>query len=281
MTLIAGAVQQRMHIPRGASNYQMREPSLIVGLTCHIDNARIPNQEKLQGDTHDYTPTSCRIRARRPRHSPLRNRHGACRDDVENLAPVSRRHHRQGRFPRPAGARLCRRDREALGRRAERRGIITANEAAVDLLDAAEKGSVAIVFGREDKGLPNEALDLAHRVVTIPTTNYASLNLAQAVLIALYELHLKADDATRKLAPPSKLTDPPTSERLEMLFADAYRALEAIAFFKTRNQEHVMRSLRSIIYRAQIDGRETDFLRAMSIEVLRTIDRERRSAGKQ
>jgi tRNA C32,U32 (ribose-2'-O)-methylase TrmJ len=118
-------------------------------------------------------------------------------------------------------------------------------------------------------------------VVTIPTTNHASLNLAQAVLIGLYELHLKADDATRKLAPPSKLTDPPTSERLEMLFADAYRALEAIAFFKTRNQEHVMRSLRSIIYRAQPDSRETDFLRAMSIEVLRTIDRERRSAGKQ
>ena len=166
-------------------------------------------------------------------------------------------------------------------RRAERRGIITAAEAAVDLLDAAENGNVAIVFGREDKGLSNEALDLAQRVVTIPTTNHASLNLAQAVLIALYELHLKADDATRKLAPPSKLTDPPTSERLEMLFADAYRALEAIAFFKTRNQEHVMRSLRSIIYRAQPDSRETDFLRAMSIEVLRTIDRERRSAGKQ
>jgi tRNA/rRNA methyltransferase/tRNA (cytidine32/uridine32-2'-O)-methyltransferase len=66
-----------------------------------------------------------------------------------------------------------------------------------------------------------------------------------------------------------------------MLFADAYRALEAIAFFKTRNEEHVMRSLRSLIYRAEPDGRETDFLRAMSIEVLRTIDRERRARGNQ
>ncbi len=166
-------------------------------------------------------------------------------------------------------------------RRAARREIVTPAEAAEDLLGFAEQGSVAIVFGREDKGLSNEALDLAQRVVTIPTTDHASLNLAQAVLIALYELHLRADDATRKLAPPSKLTDPPTSERLEMLFADAYRALEAIAFFKTRNEEHVMRSLRSIIYRAQPDGRETDFLRAMSIEVLRTIERERRAAEKQ
>jgi len=165
-------------------------------------------------------------------------------------------------------------------RRAARRGIVTPREAAEDLLDFAEQGNVAVMFGREDKGLPNEALDLAQVVVTIPTTNHASLNLAQAVLIALYELHLRSDDATRQLAPPSKLTDPPTSERLELLFGDAYKALEAIAFFKTRNEEHVMRSLRSIIYRAQPDGRETDFLRAMSIEVLRTIDRERRSAGK-
>jgi len=166
-------------------------------------------------------------------------------------------------------------------RRAARRGIVTPAQAADDLLEFAEQGSVAVMFGREDKGLPNEALDLAQKVVTIPTTDHASLNLAQAVLIALYELHLRADDATRTLAPPSKLTDPPSSERLEMLFADAYRALEAIAFFKTRNEEHVMRSLRSIIYRAQPDGRETDFLRAMSIEVLRTIERERRAAGKQ
>jgi tRNA/rRNA methyltransferase/tRNA (cytidine32/uridine32-2'-O)-methyltransferase len=164
-------------------------------------------------------------------------------------------------------------------RRAARREIVNAADAADDLLGFAEQGNVAIVFGREDKGLANDDLDLAQRVVTIPTTDHASLNLAQAVLIALYELHTRANDATRKLAPPSKLTDPPTSERLEMLFADAYRALEAIAFFKTRNEEHVMRSLRSIIYRAQPDGRETDFLRAMSIEVLRTIDRERKGLG--
>jgi len=163
-------------------------------------------------------------------------------------------------------------------RRAARREIINAAEAADDLLPYAEQGNVAIVFGREDKGLPNEALDLAQRVVTIPTTDHASLNLSQAVLIALYELHTRANDATRKLAPPSKLTDPPTSERLEMLFTDAYRALEAIDFFKTRNEEHVMRSLRSLIYRAEPDSRETDFLRAMAIEVLRTIERERKKA---
>ena len=72
-----------------------------------------------------------------------------------------------------------------------------------------------------------------------------------------------------------KSADPPTSEQLELLFADAHRALTEIAFFKTRNDEHVMRSLRSLIFRAAPDGREVDLLRAMAIEVLRTIDRER------
>jgi TrmH family RNA methyltransferase len=158
-------------------------------------------------------------------------------------------------------------------RRAAKRQILTPAEAAVDLLGFAEEGSVAILYGREDKGLPNDALDLAHTVVTIPTTGHASLNLAQAVLIALYELHVTADDATRKLAPPRKVADPPTVEKLELFFADTHRALTQIAFFKTRNDEHVMRSLRSIIFRASPDGREVDLLRAMAIEVMRTIER--------
>jgi tRNA/rRNA methyltransferase/tRNA (cytidine32/uridine32-2'-O)-methyltransferase len=162
-------------------------------------------------------------------------------------------------------------------RRAAKRELQTPAECAAHLLAFAEEGSVGVLFGREDNGLPNEALDLAHTVVTIPTTNHASLNLAQAVLIALYELHVHASDATREIGPPRHSVNPPTSAQLDLLFSDAHRALAEIAFFKTRNDEHVMRTLRSLIYRAVPDGREVDLLRAMSIEVLRTIDRERRA----
>lgn len=162
-------------------------------------------------------------------------------------------------------------------RRAAKREVLSPQQAAADLLEFTESGNVAILYGREDKGLPNEALDRAHTVVTIPTTAHASLNLAQAVLIGLYELHVASADATRRLAPPRKAADPPTSEKFEMLYADAHRALTEIAFFKTRNDEHVMRSLRAMIFRAAPDGREVDLLRAMAIEVMRTIDRERRA----
>jgi TrmH family RNA methyltransferase len=160
-------------------------------------------------------------------------------------------------------------------RRAAKRAIMEPSAAAEDLLSFSDAGAVAVLFGREDKGLPNDALDQAHTVVTIPTTAHASLNLAQAVLIGLYHLHVTSADATRKLAPPRKAADAPTSAQLEMLFADFHRALTEIRFFKTRNDEHVMRSLRSIVFRAAPDGREVDLLRAMAIEVLRTIDRER------
>ena len=158
-------------------------------------------------------------------------------------------------------------------RRAAKRDLTTPRAASVELLDFARGGPVALLFGREDKGLPNDILDRAHIVVTISTTGHASLNLAQAVLISLYELHLSAADATRTLAPPRKDAPPATAEEYEQLFADAERSLYATDFFKTRFHEHIMRSVRTLFYRAAPDSREIALLRAIFIEVVRTIER--------
>src|SRR5512146_2718026 len=100
-------------------------------------------------------------------------------------------------------------------RRAAKWRVIDPKQSAAELLEEAPNGKVAVVFGREDSGLPNDILDRLHAVVTIPTTDHASLNLAQAVLIGLYELHLGAADATRELAPPRKAAPPPNAEQLE------------------------------------------------------------------
>ena len=164
-------------------------------------------------------------------------------------------------------------------RRAAKRETVRPGKAAGDLLEYADSGTVALMFGREDKGLSNEDVDRAHLVVTIPTTDYASLNLSQAVLIGLYELHLAAEDATRPIGPPRKDAPPATGTEFELLFADTARALETIDFFKTRFPEHIMRSVRSLAYRAAPDSREIALLRAISIEVLRTVDRIRREKG--
>ncbi len=158
-------------------------------------------------------------------------------------------------------------------RRAAKWQLLEPKAAAEDALGHVEHGRVGIVFGREDTGLPNEILDRIHAAVTIPTTEHASLNLAQAVLIALYELHLASGDATRTLRGPRKEAPPPTTELLERYFSELHRSLDAIQFFKTRYPEHIMRSLRALTFRAAPDDRELSLLRAMALEVVRFLER--------
>jgi TrmH family RNA methyltransferase len=158
--------------------------------------------------------------------------------------------------------------------------LVSPREVALPMIAAAADGPVAVFFGREDHGLSNESLDRAHAVVTIPTSDHPSLNLAQAALIALYELHLAAD-ASRTLAPPRKDAPPASAEQLQRYFTDAGKALASIDFFRTRNEELVLRSLRSLTYRAAPDAREIDMLRSIAIEVMRAIERAESGAERE
>lgn len=157
--------------------------------------------------------------------------------------------------------------------RTAKRNLQRPREAAAEILHAAA-GPVALLFGREDKGLDNEALDRCHRVVTIPTTpGYASLNLAHAVVLMLYELALARGDEARPFKPPRRQAQAATVEEFERLFADVERALEAIEFFKVRDRTHILRTVREITHRVPLDQREAKLLRAMAIEVVRYRER--------
>lgn len=88
----------------------------------------------------------------------------------------------------------------------------TPRAAAPALLAAARPDApVAILFGREDNGLPTSALDDAHYLLTIPTApDNHSLNLAQAALLIAYELRLAATARpAAPLAPPVPPAEPP------------------------------------------------------------------------
>ena len=79
------------------------------------------------------------------------------------------------------------------------------------MVERASRGTVAVLFGREDRGLSNQALDLCNRVAIVPTLpEYKSLNLAQAVLILAYEIFLAAHDAA-ELPRGRRATEPATS----------------------------------------------------------------------
>lgn len=152
-------------------------------------------------------------------------------------------------------------------------------EAAPELLTLAEsraaEGPVAIVFGREDRGLSNDELDRCDRLLVVPTDpGYSSLNLAQAVLLVCYELWLAATDR-EPLPRPKRDAPPAPRELLDALYADTDRALSTIEFYKDRQPEALMRTLRAVYRRAELSTREANLVRGIMIEVRKYIARMR------
>jgi len=155
------------------------------------------------------------------------------------------------------------------------RSYVRPREAGAEIAAHAREGLVAILFGREDKGLFNEGLDLCHSVAIIPTDpGYPSLNLAQACLVLCYETFLAAQ-APAELPKGRRATRLPTEKELETAYRGIERGLGAIDFFKGRKVETVMRTLRTLIARARPDARETKLLAAMGFEVGHYVERLR------
>lgn len=122
---------------------------------------------------------------------------------------------------------------------------------------------LALVFGREDSGLTTEEVALCRWQSTIPTGDeYGSLNLSQAVLIFCYELFKGTapveGGAARELAGP---------EALEHLYAQMERTLLRIGFLNPQNPDHIMRTMRRIYARAELDEREVAVLRGMLSQI--------------
>lgn len=164
--------------------------------------------------------------------------------------------------------------------RTAKRNLQRPREAAAEILavDAGAPEPVALLFGREDKGLSNEALDRCHRIVTIPSDrSYPSLNLAHAVIIMLYELALARGAEAQPFKTPRRASEPTPAEEVERLFVDISRALQNVEFFKTRNADGVMRTIREIAHRTPLDLREVKLLRAIAIEVTKYGERLARS----
>src|SRR5690606_10447204 len=128
----------------------------------------------------------------------------------------------------------------ARGRRVKR-AMARPREIAPELLarasEGADTGPVAVVFGREDQGLPNWALDLCHRSVTIPTNpDHPSLNLAQAVLVIAYELWMAVEGSGQPFEPPRRDAPPANVHILESLFEQSEKALWSVYSFKSRQR---------------------------------------------
>lgn len=144
-----------------------------------------------------------------------------------------------------------------------RQEIFTPDEIAAKVGEAQRVGRVALVFGREDNGLTTDEVALCRWQATIPTAgDFGSLNLAQAVLIFAYELFRKTGETF-----PRHGRVPTSAGELETLYDHMERALLHIGFLNPQNPDHIMRSLRRIFARSELDSREVAVLRGMMAQI--------------
>ncbi len=121
----------------------------------------------------------------------------------------------------------------------------------------------AIVFGREDSGLTTDEVALCRWHATIQTSKaYGSMNLAQSVLIFCYEFS-KCSSNTQ-ICQERKLAD---TLQHEELFRHMEMTLLSIGFLNPGNPEHLMRSLRRVFARANLDEREVAIFRGIMSQI--------------
>lgn len=145
------------------------------------------------------------------------------------------------------------------------------------LLTAGSDAPAALVFGREDRGLSNDELLLAGRVVRIGTgSDYPSLNLSHAVAVLLHDLHgqrlqrARPEQATTSnadvAAAPMPLDPGPDPARrgdLEATLSDAEALLLEAGFLYPHTAHARMAKVRGLLQRAQINSEEVALLRGM------------------
>jgi len=141
---------------------------------------------------------------------------------------------------------------------------MTPRECAEKVVINDPDNKVAIIFGRENSGLKNHELDLCHFLLRIPcNSEYSSLNIAAAVQVVCYELFV-ADGEQKVVVIGDKGKSPKaTAMQMESFYAHLYQALSDIGFMHPDKSKSIMRRLRRIYNRVQLDTKELDILRGI------------------
>jgi tRNA/rRNA methyltransferase len=154
----------------------------------------------------------------------------------------------------------------------ERGPDFTPEAMAKKLISLSEKNCIGLVFGSEKEGLTNEELSLCHLYGRIPSVeSFPSLNLAQAVMVVSYVLFRSSTEIPetgRRLAP---------AEELERMFKHMERILLRVGFLDPNNPKRIMRALRRLFGRSQMDEREVQIFQGIWSQ----IDHVSRAGGKE
>ncbi|MDX8128823.1 RNA methyltransferase [Methylomonas sp. EFPC1] len=141
---------------------------------------------------------------------------------------------------------------------------LTARQTAEKWVGALPKQNIALVFGRENSGLKNHELDLSHYLLRIPcNTEYSSLNLAAAVQVVCYELFVASGQ--EMVSNVGDMGEEPlaTAEQMEAFYVHLHQTMADIGFLHPERSKSIMRRLRRIFNRTQLDTKELDILRGI------------------
>jgi len=138
---------------------------------------------------------------------------------------------------------------------------------AFEEASADASARVCFVFGAERNGLSIEAVGQCQRVCSIPGgTDYASLNLAQAVQIVAY--CLRAHERLRSPVPaPAAASRFAAHEQIEALHVHLERALVRIGFLDPRHPKKLMPRLRRLLSRTRLEVEEVELLRGVCTQI--------------
>ena len=133
------------------------------------------------------------------------------------------------------------------------------------LLPLLQDNRAALLFGPEHRGLTNEDLKYCQMTVTIPTADFSSLNLAQAVAILCYELYWTVIYSGKTTTFTPKLA---SNYELEGMYEHVEEMLNRIGFLNTNDSTYWMRNIRHFLGRMGLRAKEARIIRGFCHQFL-------------
>ena len=144
----------------------------------------------------------------------------------------------------------------------QRQLVGSAARLAQKLAPISKKNQVGLLFGPEDRGLTNADIRLCHELVNIPTAEFSSLNLAQAVMVVCYEL--------RRCNQPGGQTFVPrlaNRHELEGMYSQLKDILVRISYIQPDNPDYFLNNLRHFGTRLKLRAKEVSIIRGICRQI--------------
>ncbi|MBN2063078.1 MAG: RNA methyltransferase [Deltaproteobacteria bacterium] len=133
---------------------------------------------------------------------------------------------------------------------------------ARELISVSHENSIAVIFGPEDRGLSNKHLRYCHTITTIPTSDFSSINLAQAVMIICYEIFIARNDPPVEVVP--RLAN---KFELEGMYDHIQDILSKIGFLNPQNPEKWMLNIRRICNSFPLKAKDARVIRGICRQI--------------